>query len=221
MKPLLLIGSSGHAAAVLNAIELEGKYRVIGLLDSFEPPGTKKHGYEVCGAPEDAARLAEQFDCRNFLIAVGDNWSRQGLAAKLNVAVPGVEYATIKHPQAIVSRNVILAPGSVVLEGAIIQSNVVAQENCIVNAAAAVGHDCCLGAFASLYGGVRLAGGCRIGDRSAVGLGACVVEKTVVGRDSVISAGAVVFKDVPDQVVVFGNPARIVRERNPDEPYLR
>jgi sugar O-acyltransferase (sialic acid O-acetyltransferase NeuD family) len=221
MKPLLLIGSSGHAAAVLNTIEMEGRYRVVGLLDSFEALGALKHGYPVCGAPEDAARIAAELDCRSFFIAVGDNWSRQCLAEKLKLAVPDAECPTLIHPQTIVSRTVELGAGTVVLEGAIIQADVAIEAGCIVNAAAGIGHGCHIGAYASLSGGVRLAGSCSVGERSAVGIGACVIEKIKIGRDSVVSAGAVVFKDVQEETVVLGNPARFVRQRKPDEAYLR
>jgi acetyltransferase-like isoleucine patch superfamily enzyme len=35
-----------------------------------------------------------------------------------------------------------------------------------------------------------------------------------------VGAGALVLDDVPDQVVAFGAPARVVRPRAVDEPYL-
>jgi acetyltransferase-like isoleucine patch superfamily enzyme len=35
-----------------------------------------------------------------------------------------------------------------------------------------------------------------------------------------VGAGAVVVDDVPDAVVAYGAPARVVRSRDPDEPYL-
>jgi len=221
MKPLLVIGSSGHAGSVLDCIEMQGEYQVIGLLDSFESPGTKKHGYEICGTPKQAARFAAHFDCRTFFIAVGDNWSRYQLAQHLRTEVPKIEFATIVHPSAIVSRSARLERGTVLMPGSIVGNNVHIGEGCIVNVAAAVGHDCRIDDYASLSGGVRLSGASRLGARSAAGVSATLLEKIVVGRDAVIAAGAVVFKDVPDESVVFGNPARIVRQRKPDEPYMR
>ena len=36
-----------------------------------------------------------------------------------------------------------------------------------------------------------------------------------VGKNSIVAAGAVVVKDVPDNVVVGGNPAKIIKELDP------
>jgi sugar O-acyltransferase (sialic acid O-acetyltransferase NeuD family) len=221
MKPLLVIGSSGHAGSVLDCVEMQGEYRVLGLLDSFESTGTKKHGYEICGAPEEAANLAARFACPTFFIAVGDNWSRYQLSRRLRTELPEVEFAKIVHPSAIVSRSAHIECGTVLMAGTIIGNNVSIGEGCIVNVAAAIGHDCCIDEYASLSGGVRLSGSSRLGARSTAGVSATVLEKITVGRDAVIAAGAVVFKDVPEETVVFGNPARIVRQRKPDEPYMR
>ena len=41
-----------------------------------------------------------------------------------------------------------------------------------------------------------------------------------IGEWSVVGAGATVVEDVPDHVVAFGVPARVVRARCPDEGYL-
>jgi maltose O-acetyltransferase len=50
-----------------------------------------------------------------------------------------------------------------------------------------------------------------IGDNVWIGGGAIVLPGVTVGESSVIGAGAVVTRDVPANVVVAGNPARIVR----------
>ncbi len=51
-----------------------------------------------------------------------------------------------------------------------------------------------------------------IEDNVWIGGGAIVLAGVTVGLNSVVGAGAVVTKDVPPNVVVVGNPARIVRE---------
>lgn len=51
-----------------------------------------------------------------------------------------------------------------------------------------------------------------IRDNVWIGGGAIVLAGVTVGENSVVGAGAVVTKDVPPNVVVVGNPARVVRE---------
>ncbi len=47
----------------------------------------------------------------------------------------------------------------------------------------------------------------------SVGANATVIGPCTVGVNALVAAGAVVTKDVPDNVVVAGNPARILRQR--------
>jgi len=46
---------------------------------------------------------------------------------------------------------------------------------------------------------------------ASVGSGATVISKVVVGENSIVGAGSVVTRDVPPNVIVAGNPARILR----------
>ena len=46
---------------------------------------------------------------------------------------------------------------------------------------------------------------------TSVNIGAIVLDRIHIGNNSVVGAGALVTKDVPDNVVVFGTPAKIMR----------
>ncbi len=48
-----------------------------------------------------------------------------------------------------------------------------------------------------------------IGDRAVVGKG------VTIGQNSIVAAGAIVVKDVPENVIVGGNPAGIIKELDP------
>ncbi len=58
-----------------------------------------------------------------------------------------------------------------------------------------------------------IAGDVSIDDFSTVGANATILPGLSVGRDAIVGAGAVVTKDVPDNVVVAGVPAKILRQR--------
>jgi acetyltransferase-like isoleucine patch superfamily enzyme len=108
-----------------------------------------------------------------------------------------------------------------VMAGTVINSNSRIGQFCIVNTKASIDHDCRLDDFSSVAPGATLAGNVRVGRCSAICLGACVAEKVTIGSHSVVGAGATVLEDLPDGVVAYGTPARVVRERRPDDPYLR
>ena len=47
-----------------------------------------------------------------------------------------------------------------------------------------------------------------------------VIQEITIGKHTIIGAGAVVFRSIPDQVVAYGTPARVIRPRNIGERYL-
>ena len=56
----------------------------------------------------------------------------------------------------------------------------------------------------------------RVGNNVWIGYGACILRGVTVGDNAVIGTNAVVTEDVPDNAVVGGVPARVIRMR--DEP---
>lgn len=52
----------------------------------------------------------------------------------------------------------------------------------------------------------------KIGNNVWIGMNAIILKGVTIGDNSVIGAGAVVTKDVPANVVVVGNPAKVVKE---------
>jgi acetyltransferase-like isoleucine patch superfamily enzyme len=55
----------------------------------------------------------------------------------------------------------------------------------------------------------------RVGNNVWIGYGACILRGVTVGNNCIIGTNAVVTKDVPDNAVVAGVPARIIRMRKP------
>ena len=58
--------------------------------------------------------------------------------------------------------------------------------------------------------------GCTVGDGSLIGIQSVVLNRSVIGNDCLVGAGAVVTegKSFPDRSVIFGSPAKVVRELN-------
>lgn len=218
--PILIIGAGGHGRAVADVVHSEGRYAIVGLIDSTKAKGSVCFGYEVLGQELELPAICEATGVRQGIVAIGDNWQRRAMAERIRHAVEGFVFVTAVHPAAVVARDVVIGPGTVVMPGAVLVSGCRLGEGCIVNTGASLDHDGVMADYASLGPGATAGGRVCLGACSAIGLGANLIQRVRVGDHTVVGAGALVLRDVPGGVVAYGTPSRVVRPRQPDEPYL-
>jgi sugar O-acyltransferase (sialic acid O-acetyltransferase NeuD family) len=144
-----------------------------------------------------------------FVVAIGDNRIRAELFREL--VGFGLQPALVIHPSAVISRFAEIGMGTVVAAGAVVNAAARIGENCIINTGCSVDHDCRVGPHCHISPGARLAGAVTIGTGTMVGTGAVLLPGIRIGEACVIGAGAVVPKELPPNVVAYGNPARIIR----------
>ncbi|RQH06070.1 acetyltransferase [Paraburkholderia dinghuensis] len=220
MDKIAIIGSSGHARVVIDIVERGGQYAIAGLIDSFRPVGESTFGYSVIGTENELPQLVKDFDLRGVIVAIGDNHSRSVVSARVSASVPDLPFVSAIHPSAVIGKFACIDAGTVVMAGAVINPGCRIGPGCIVNTRASLDHDSVMEAFSSLAPGVVTGGNCVIGEGSAVGIGATLIHRITVGNHCVIGAGSVVLGDIDAGSVAYGNPARIVRSRDPAERYL-
>ena len=218
--PLLVVGASGHCHALLAVIQRQGLYRPIGLIDSLQPIGATVHGLPVLGREADASALCGDHQVSHLFVAVGHNAHRQRLTDQLLEHVPGVIFPSLLDPSAVVSADVHIGAGVAVMALAHIGPGSVLADGALINTAASLDHDSQLDSFASLAPGVVTGGSVQVGARSALCLGARVVHRCSIGADTVVGAGSLVLHDLPAAVLAYGSPARVIRQREPQDPYL-
>ena len=142
-----------------------------------------------------------------------------------NSAIPMLDKKDINariEPGAVIREQVEIGDRAVIMMGAIINIGAVIGEGSMIDMGAVlggratVGKNCHIGAGAVLAGVIEPASAqpVRIGDGTLVGANAVVIEGVQVGRNCVVAAGAVVIDNVPDNMVVAGCPARIIKQRD-------
>ncbi|MDB3923141.1 acetyltransferase [Luminiphilus sp.] len=219
MVKIAIIGASGHARVIADIIFSSPECTVVGFVDNAQLPGGNIIGIPILGSDEDMRGLQARYGFEACVIGIGDNAKRQAVHAKLHAA--GVtQFESVVHSGAYVSPSASIGVGTVVCAGACIGAGASVGSHSIINTKASVDHDSHIGSFASVAPGCTIGGGSTVGDFSALGIGAVVKHGVLIGRNTVVGAGSVVLKSVSDNVVVYGAPARKIRDREFGDQYL-
>ncbi len=142
------------------------------------------------------------------IIANGEPAVRQSIFNELHSK--GLSFDTLIDNTALVSPSAYIGEGSIICDFCSISSDVLINENVLVNRQSIIGHDIQVGKHAVISSTVNLGGAVRVGDGAYVAMGAQVREGLNIGSFSIISMGSIVQRDVPNDIIVMGNPARAI-----------
>lgn len=164
----------------------------------------------------DVTEARRQFPDALAVLAVGSPALRQTLAQEAITA--GFSFASIIHPNAIVSDTAQIGDGAVLYPQTVVATNVRLGNHVQMNMGATVSHDGVLEDFITLSPRVCICGHVQIKEGAFVGAGATVINgfadnKLILGKGSNIAAGACVVEDVADGALVKGVPARADKEQ--------
>lgn len=206
MRRLAILGAGGHGRVVADCAA-EAGWDQIAFFDDGAGLGSGGPWPLLGGSDGLLSRLGE-YD--GVIVGIGRNAIRLDWHRRLKAR--GARMVSVVHPGANVSRYASLGEGSVVVAGAIINIASRIGDAVIVNTGATVDHDNELADGVHVSPGAHLAGGVRVGFESWIGIGATVREMIAIGNNVQVGAGSVVVKSLPDNVVVVGNPARLLRK---------
>lgn len=211
-KKIILIGGGGHCKVVISILKKLDNFEIAGIVD-INKAGSLVSGIKIIGADDDLRDIYKS-GIHNALITVGsikDNTKRYKL---FNMAREiGYNFPVIISPEAIVDKSVKIGEGTVIMPGSIINIDSSIGKNCIINTGAIIEHDCKIGDYCHIAPGVHISGTVSIGKLSFIGIGATIIQGMKIGKNVTVGAGSVVIKDIPDNVIAVGNPAKIIKSK--------
>ena len=203
-KSAVIIGYSGHSYVVLDAL-LSNEIVVKGYFEKSEkhhdPFGLKYLGNET---EEESLKLLKD---HLVFIGIGDNLIRSKIFNKLSEG--SITISNIAHKSAIISSRATIGEGTVIMAGSVINSMASIGKAVICNSAAVIEHECVIADFCHIAPGAVLAGNVTIGTQSFIGANSVVKQGINIGSNVIIGAGSVITKNIPDNSIAYGNPAKI------------
>ena len=188
-EKIVLIGGGGHCHSVIDVIEQENKYEIIGIVDTKENIGKKVLDYEIVACDDDLETIFQT--CKNAIITVGQiktNSLRVKLFEKLKNI--GFNLPVIISSLAYVSKHATLDEGTIVMHHALVNANVKIGKNCIINTKALIEHDCLVEDNCHISTASVLNGGVVIKENSFLGSNA--TSKQNIQIQGFIKAGSLV-----------------------------
>jgi sugar O-acyltransferase (sialic acid O-acetyltransferase NeuD family) len=218
---IVLIGGGNQVSYVADIIEKKIGGEIVGIIDSVKEIGTEVSGYKIIGRQEDLLELMEKHNFQSGIVTIGDNYSRFTVYESIKRLCPDFNFVNAIHPSVIVGNGAIIGKGVVAMAGVIFNTNCHIGEGTFFATGAQIEHDCDIEPFASVSAGTVLGGFVKLGMFSALTLNVTVLDRVSIGINTVVGAGSLVLKDLPHNVLAYGNPCKIIRSRELNEKFLK
>ena len=205
-KPVAIIGYSGHAHTGVDLLIASG-YKVKAYCDNAEKE-YNPFNLEFLGSEKDPTvqKKLKQYD---YFIGVGNNNLLRRKIYETLFPMLGQPVNAI-HPSAVISPSVKIKFGHFIASNVSINALTELGMTAVCNTGSVIEHGCIVGDFTFIAPGAVLCGDVTIGENTFVGANSVIKQGIIVGKNVTIGAGAVILQDVPDNVMIVGNPGRII-----------
>jgi len=211
MEKIAIVGAGGFGREVkmlIDQINLkEKKYEFIGYYDDGLKKGTVINYNEILGSVEDLANIDYKI---NVVVAIGSPEIKRSVVEKLTN--PKIIFPTLIHPTVLVGNEFVsIGKGCIICASTIITCNIDIKDFVILNLMCTVGHDTIINSYASFMPSVNISGEVVIHEEVYVGTGAKIINQLEIGNQTIVGAGAVVSKTLPEKCTAVGIPAKPIK----------
>lgn len=215
MKNIAIFGAGGFGREVKIIIDVINKhnpntYHLVGFFDDGFQKGEIINGFPVLGGISELNEYSEDL---SVVVALGTPNIKKKIIEKIENK--NIDFPSIIHPKTSVSDDYIkIGKGCIICEGTIITCNIEIKDFVILNLMCSVGHDTIIEEYCSFMPSVNISGEVIVRESVYVGTGAKIINQLEIGKNTIIGAGAVVSKSLPENCTAVGIPAKPIKFHN-------
>lgn len=203
-----IYGSGGAGRGVKEIADLQGIWSEIIFIDDTVTPDTFKGIRRIT-----FDMFKQQYSPQQAKVIIAMGEPEYKILFYNKVKEQGYSFANVIHPSVYISPDAVLGEGIIAQLGTMIAVDAVIGNNVTLEQYVVVAHNSVIKDHAQISAFVMVAGYCKIGEGTYVGIGVPIRDGIAIGANSIISMGSVVQREIPDNVIAMGNPARVIREK--------
>lgn len=208
---MIIAGAKGFAKELLELLYRDYRYKEIFFYDDVSS-GLPDNLYGRFRILKSEAELREALKSNAyFTLGIGVPKNRHQLN-KLFVNNGGLIKTIISNKATVGSFDTVIEKGCTIMDGVMITNNVKIAYCSLINVNSMVAHDSVVGKFADIAPNVTISGNCHIGDFVSIGTAAVVLPGVRIGNNVAIGAGSIVKNNIPDNSLVIGAPAKVIKK---------
>ncbi|AIY82498.1 sugar O-acyltransferase, sialic acid O-acetyltransferase NeuD family protein [Clostridium baratii str. Sullivan] len=210
MKDIVIIGAGGFGREVAWLIddinEVEKSWNLLGFIDENEDThGKVLNGYRVLGGFEYLENKSDIY----YVCAIGNAKLRKKI---IEEKCQYLKSATLIHPSVIMSKFNEIGDGTIICADSILTVNTNVGKHVIINLDCTIGHDTKVNDYVTIYPSVNISGNCLIEECVEIGTGTQIIQGKKIGEGSIIGAGSVVVKEIENNCIAVGAPAKKIKD---------
>jgi sugar O-acyltransferase (sialic acid O-acetyltransferase NeuD family) len=209
---MVIIGAKGFAKEVLEICFQAGYNKQIYFYDDISDnlPESLFHKFKILRTLKEVESIF-RLENNRFSIGIGNPKIRYVMSSKFKNI--GGNLFTIVSPHARIGHfGNSIGDGVIIMTGTVVTSDITISEGVLINLNCTIGHDSFIGRYSEISPGVHISGHCKIGDFCNIGTGAIILPRITLGENVTVGAGAVVTRDIENNTMVAGIPARPIKQ---------
>ena len=209
IKNTVIYGCGDMGIQTYNILKHDPSVEIIGFLDD------NKESSDFCGLPllgntDDLYKVKKSYQLTHGIVTIGDNRIRNNKTQAL--IKEGFEILSAIHPNSFIDNIMGMGYGTIVEMGAYIHPETIIGNGCFICSGSIIAHNSVIDDYALIAGGAIFGSRVKVGSHSLIGVGANISPYVIIGKNVIVGTGSAVIKNLPDNVVAAGVPAKILRE---------